>query len=171
MIWFLLPVAVPFYAIYRAINCRYCGDDIPLYIIVAIVTVGATFLAALVAAGIAFGIGSLIGSVPKKLGTWPLATLRDKEGTEGGFFLGTGMIQSTPYIFYYSQNSDGSFSPSRTESTEKVKVYEEARDDATITTYEPDFRNPLWLAIAMPVGSYGPDFRVPSGTIRRGYTL
>ena len=61
----------------------------------------------------------------------PLVALINGKGIEGSFFLGSGEIDTEPYYFYYTQESDGGKTLNKIDAG-MVRVYEDDRKDAYI---------------------------------------
>ncbi len=121
----------------------------------------------------ALGLGKLFPVTSYIAGKVALTAIRDKDGVEGRFFLGTGTIESKPFYFYYAKNDDGSVSPGKISYDNNVRVYQEKRDDAEFVRWasksEFDW---VWL-IAVPPSDdwYAVDFHVPAGTVKSGYSM
>jgi hypothetical protein len=117
--------------------------------------------------------GLMFDTHPVLESTDNLVAIRDKDGVTGHFFLGSGMIESEQYYFYYRTNSDGSVTPDKVRAGQGVRVYEEDRSDAKLESYRWETTNSgAWL-IALPVNDGGWSFKfyVPKGTVRTGYTM
>lgn len=138
-------------------------------LLVFLLTIGA----AIFCAGGAALVGLAFDTHAAETGTYKLIALRDKDGIEGHFFLGTGEVKGDTYYFYYTQLADGGFRPGKVYAGRGVRVYEEERKDATLTEYTWVLNNSWAWLVAIPVneGGYAADFHVPKGTIRRGYTM
>ncbi len=121
------------------------------------------------------GVGLLIAmAVPQhwaEVSKVDLVNLRDADGVEGNFFLGSGHIESTPYYFCYYEISDGGFVPWRVKADGDVTIYEEDRQDASLVRYQEVFKNQAWEWIAVDFHSDRYTFHIPKGTIKRGYSL
>lgn len=130
-------------------------------------------IAAALVGGMAYGCGTLFPVTSYKAATVSLTTIRDKDGVEGRFFLGTGTIESKPYYFYYRKNRDGSVSPGKISYDSNVRVYQEKRDDAQFVRWASKSKwNWVWLIAAPPSEDwYGVDFHVPEGTVKSGYSM
>ncbi len=132
-----------------------------------------TAFAAVLISGVAYGLGTLFPVTSYQAATVPLTVIRDKDGVEGRFFLGTGTIQSKPYYFYYYKNDDGSVSPGKISYDGNVRVYQEKRDDAQFVRWasKPKW-NWVWLIAVPPSDNwYAVDFHVPEGTVKSGYSM
>jgi hypothetical protein len=171
MIWFLLVPVVFVYAfkefviddIYGFLD-RFMGFFMALLI---------TVLAAGMSAGAACLVGLAFATHPVKSSEHVLVALRDKDGVQGTFFLGTGSIKGDTYYFYYYQLSDGGLQADKIYAGDGVRVYEEARQDAKLVTFRWELNEPWAWVISIPVrdGGYSYEFYVPTGTIRRGFTM
>jgi hypothetical protein len=126
-----------------------------------------------VCAGCAALTGLLFASHPVQVSDKLLIAIRDKDGVTGEFFLGSGVIKSDQYYFYYERMENGGFRPGRIISDSSVHVYEDARSDAKLIEFEWVVDNPLASLIAFPVnaGGYSYEFHVPKGTIRTVYSM
>jgi hypothetical protein len=132
------------------------------------------FIAALAGGGLAALIGAGFASHPEEISKKELVALRDKDGVEGRFFLGSGSVEGAPYYFYYSKLNGGGFKPGKVKVSDGVRVYEDADDGtATLVSYQWDIDLSWAWLIAIPVnsGGYSYDFHVPKGTIRTGFTM
>jgi len=101
-----------------------------------------------------------------------LIALRDKDGVQGQFFLGTGQIKNEPYYFYYVALPDGGYSPEKM-NFDDVTIYEENRKDAVLLEYSCAFKNKWAYLVSMPTSDAcnKTEFHVPTGTIRRGFSV
>lgn len=173
MIWLLPPIVIFGLAVWEWVIKDPLGDSILDYVMMF-------FLAAMIAmvtAAFSLMAGMLIGLAfpahPVKSGETPLVALRDKDGIQGSFFLGSGYIEDKQYYFFYAQQPDGAFTPGKVEANRWVRVYEQERSDAVLITYrwEANSRWAQWLSV--PVNAIGNsyDIHVPRGTVRRGYTM
>lgn len=103
---------------------------------------------------------------------YQLVAIRDTQSIQGHFFLGCGQIGSDTYFFFYKQNADGSFTPDRIATGGRVAVFEEERKDAVLTIMKPKFAWDwiyLFSLFALEDDRY--KFQVPTGTIRRGFSM
>lgn len=143
------------------------------WIIGGILQIGVSLFALMLVAGLAHGIGLLFPVVSYKAASVSLTAIRDKDGVEGRFFLGTGTIESKPYYFYYKKNSDGSVSPGKLSYDSNVRVYQEKRDDAQFIRWASKSKwNWVWLIAEPPSDEwYAVDFHVPEGTVKSGYSM
>jgi hypothetical protein len=139
----------------------------------AFFTILFTGIIAGVCAGCAALTGLLFASHPVQVSDRSLIAIRDKDGIAGEFFLGSGMIKSDQYYFYYEQMENGGFRPGKIMADSGVRVYEETRSDAKLIEFEWVVDNPLASWIAFPVNATGYlyEFHVPKGTIRTGYSM
>jgi hypothetical protein len=101
-----------------------------------------------------------------------LIALRDKDGVQGQFFLGTGQIKNEPYYFYYVALPDGGYSPEKM-NFDEVTIYEENRKDAVLLEYHCAFKNKWAYLVSMPMSDAcnKTKVHVPKGTIRRGFSI
>lgn len=173
MIWFV-PFAIAAFLIWREMlfGWAHPTDAVEW----ALIPVMATFVT-LIPGGICLGLAFLCGlpfhAEPTLSSTDQLVALREKDGIQGTFFLGTGTINDVQYCFYYERNRDGSFSPGKVRMGDWVRIYEEDRQDATMETSTWNVRNQfVWfIGIASGEGGHSYDFHVPRGTIKQGYSL
>lgn len=129
--------------------------------------------AAMICGLMAYGTGAIFKNVAVEGSHHKLIAIRDKDGVEGAFFLGSGYINSQPYYFYYERLPDGAFRPGKIRADGSVKVYEEDRPDAELVRFDWETKARwVWL-VAIPhddeAVSY--DFHVPKGTIKTGYSM
>ncbi len=173
MLWLLLVLPASFFIFKDMWFGHLRPDDFVTWM-------GYTFIGAmftLVVAGVCCGIAGLCGlafrSHAVEVGRSSLVAIRDKDGASGEFFLGTGLIKSDQYYFYYERQSDGGFRPGKIFAGDGVRVYEEDRVDAELVRFEWQVDSVLVFLIAFPVnsGGYSYDFHVPKGTIRTGYAM
>ena len=129
--------------------------------------------AGLLICGAAVGVGKLFPITTYQAATVPLTVIRDKDGVEGHFFLGSGTIESKPYYFYYIKNHDGSVSPGKISYDANVRVYQEKREDAQFIRWASKSKwGWVWLVAAPPSDDwYAVDFHVPAGTVKSGYSM
>ena len=125
------------------------------------------------AAGIAALIGLAFDTHPAQVSDDRLVALRDKDGMNGQFFLGTGTIEGDQYFFYYRELSDGGFQAGKVKASSGVRVYEEQREDARIVAFRWELNQDWawWVSFPVNTGGYSYVFHVPVGTIRRGYSM
>jgi hypothetical protein len=121
-------------------------------------------------AGMSLGIGYLMPKEWVHTVDAKLVNLRDHAGLSGAFYLGTGYVGSSEYYFYY-QEIAGGYQPGRVQVAEYVMVFEEARTDARMEEFKYQFTDPsyYWLALHWPQTKY--QFRIPTGTLKRGFSL
>lgn len=128
------------------------------------------------------GIAAFIGSLPDTHGvedkTFPLVTLRERDGVHGQFyFLGAGQISDRQYYFWYRRQGDAVVG-GKTIREPGVRIYEDGQDSPRMTTFKTAYVNPgvgrwLWL-VGMDVRDeerWFPDFHIPPGSIKEGYSL
>lgn len=131
--------------------------------------------AAIFCLGAAVGISRAFDDHPVDREPVKLAVLRDRDGVDGRFFLGSGTISSVPYYFYYEQLSDGGLRPGKVEIGRGVIVYEKDREDAEmiVSDWIKDF--PWWAFIVCltvtETGDHSYIFNVPTGSVRKGFSL
>jgi hypothetical protein len=129
---------------------------------------------------IPFTVLSIIGSntdrVMKLDRDYPLVALRERDGVEGHFFLGSGSISDKQYYFWYRQ--DGNFiSGGKTEREPSVHIHE-GDYKPFMRTWKAEYKNP-WVAkhgwlFSLDLRDtdwYSPDFYIPTGSIQQGYGL
>lgn len=135
-------------------------------------TVGAS---ALVLGGAAVGIGQAFPDHPVEGRHSILVAIRDKDGVEGRFFLGSGVVSNQSYYFYYERLQGGGYRPGKVRADQSVTVYEDARQDAEMVTYDWRITYPIWAWLVCLPDQQGSghsyDFHVPSGTIKPGYAM
>lgn len=107
-----------------------------------------------------------------KVGEVKLVSVRDQDGFQGSFFLGSGNIESVPYYFYYKELNNGGFQPSRVRANNQVTIYEEDRKNGKLEYYEYILKNQSlnWLVFDKSKGLVY-DFRIPKGSIKRSFSL
>jgi hypothetical protein len=128
---------------------------------------------ALLSAMIAVPLGFMFDMHYVQTSSRNLVALRDKDGIEDNFFLGSGHIGSQPYYFYYTQQSDGGYSPSEIKADDSVTVYETTEKSARLISYEvvANSRIADWVSLPLSEGDHLYKFYVPAGTIKRGFSL
>src|ERR1700722_17570079 len=130
---------------------------------------------ALLCGGAAYGIGELYSSHPVEGEHRQLEVIRDKDGMQGRFFLGSGTIESQPYYFYYQRMEDGGLRPGKLEANHFVTVYEEDRKNAELVVFDWVMSPPWWAWIICAPHSESDgksyEFHVPKGTVKPGYQM
>lgn len=136
-------------------------------------TVLVTILCSIPLIGLGVVVGIPFQTHPVEVGRYHLVAIRDKDGINGQFFLGTGTLQSEQYYFYYRTNSDGSVTPDRVRAGQGVRVYEEDRADAELVEYEWRLDQSWAWLVALRSNSDGWSYKfyVPKGTVRAGFTM
>jgi len=131
--------------------------------------------AAFICGGIAYGIGQGFEDHAVEGEHSSLLAIRDKDGIEGRFFLGSGFISSQPYYFYYESLKNGGFRPGKIQADDSVTVFEEDRTDAELVTFDWKIKYPGWAWLISLPDSDGSKqtyaFHVPKGTIKTGYSM
>lgn len=131
----------------------------------------------LVATGIATFVGGLMPRHSVKSDSYPLIALREKDGSNGNFFLGSGTLNSAEYYFWYRRAKGGEIQGGKTYRSPSVRIYQ--GDYAPkMDTWKCEYSIPgcwvwVWL-IGIDVRSditYSPDFYIPEGSIMEGYSL
>lgn len=132
-----------------------------------------TMIASLPAIGIAFLVGSAFKARPVQVRSDKLTTIRNKDGVKGQFFLGSGILESVPYYFYYRELRGGGVSPGKIEADSGVEIFEENRKDATLLTFEWQFNSNWPYIFGFPTSAGGKafEFHVPKGTIKTGFVM
>lgn len=173
MIWFILVPVVFFFAAREFMFDPYMNGFFERFIGFVLSIMLAAMFGGLVSAGGALLCGLAFQSSPVKIGEYPLVAIRTKDGIEGQFFLGTGFIQSDQYYFWYRQLPNGGFQPGKTYAGQGVTVFEEARTDAVMIAYQWQLDQPWawWVSIPFSAGGTAKEFRVPTGTILKGYSM
>lgn len=173
MIWLAIPVVIFGFALWELVINDPLGDGFIDRFMMAMFA----FVIAVLAGAFSLGAGALVGLAfpahPVKNSETPLVALRDKDGIQGSFFLGSGHIEDKQYYFFYAQQPDGSFTPGKVEANRWVRVYEQERSDAILITYrwEANSRWAEWLSVPVHAIGNSYDIHVPRGTVRRGYTM
>ena len=143
-----------------------------------LVIVGCVFTAilSLPAVGLAAWIGGSWNRYGTKDKTYPLVALRERDGVSGQFyFLGAGEFQDRQYYFWYRKDGDH-ISGGKTSRVSGVRIYEDDSDPRMIT-FRTEYRNPLvsqygWIiGIDLREDDWYPDFHIPPGSIKEGYSL
>jgi len=110
-------------------------------------------------------------------------TLQVKDGHQGAFFLGTGMIENTMYYFWYRRNEDGSVSGGKTARSEGVRIFDniEVGGSPYMQTYKTSYVSKFWSKCIWLIGidrskeddedSWCPSFHIPAGSIKEGFVL
>jgi len=173
MIWMLAALPVG-YMVFKELFTGFMKPEGVIDVIMLLLF-GTVMTGMVVLAGVAVGclIGAALPAHPVKLETRSLIAIRDKDGVEGQFFLGSGFIKSDQYYFYYEKMPDGGVRPGKVFAGNGVRIYEEDRSDATLTVFDWVVDSPLVPLLAFPVheGGRSYNFHVPRGTVRPGYTM
>lgn len=132
------------------------------------------FIGAIAGAAIAsvFGLMAPLEPVVRSE-TYHLVSLRNNDGVQGSFFLGSGSIGTEQYYFFYQEAGDG-FMPGKVLVDGNVTVYEEDRTNADLVASWTEYRHhPIDnFVIHWNAGSYTRyAFHVPRGAIQRNFTL
>jgi len=103
MIWlFWIPVAA--YFIFSDMmfgdHARYIHGFTD-YMMIGMLSCLLTIMASLPAIGLAFLVGAAFKARPVQVRSDKLTTIRNKDGVKGQFFLGSGILESVPYYFYF----------------------------------------------------------------------
>jgi hypothetical protein len=172
MIW-MLGIPVCMVMIFRSLYNEIPPNDFMDWVMQFMMTGLMTIPCSLPLIGIACVLGMAFDTHPVQTDDYKLVAIRDKDGITGQFFLGTGMIQSEQYYFYYKTNSDGSVTPDKVRAGQGVRVYEEDRQDAELVVYEWQLNQSWAWLVAFPVnsGGWSYKFHVPKGTVRTGFTM
>lgn len=131
------------------------------------------FIVGGICTGIAFAVGTAFDAHAVQQASQELVAIRDKDGFQGRFFLGSGVIKGDQYYFYYARLADGGFKPGKVYAGDGCRVYEQNRKDAMLVTYSWELNKSWAWLVGLPTatGGYSYDFYVPKGTIRTGYTM
>lgn len=125
--------------------------------------------------GVGWVAGQMFNSQPVEGKHSTLLAIRDKDGVEGRFFLGSGFVTSQPFYFYYEALKDGGARPAKLSADESVTVREEDRTDAELVTFDWTIKYPSWAWLVCLQDSEGSRksyvFHVPNGTIKTGYSM
>ncbi len=177
MIWILgFPLAVLVIAVHDALNDHghLLAGEWGMQAMGVVLCLMIMLIAGIGGMGLAALIGSGFSAHPIQISKKTLVALRDKDGIEGRFFLGSGSLEGAPYYFYYSKLDNGGFKPGKVKVSDGVRIYEDAESGtAELISYEWGFDLGLAWLIAIPSnsGGYSYDFHVPKGTIRTGFTM
>jgi hypothetical protein len=132
------------------------------------VAVFGTVICSLVAVALFLGLNSVtrmvVGSHWSTYETAELASIDDRSGTSGSFFLGSGQIDSTPVFYYYEHDKDGY----------RLK-HQDASEAVVVESGKPyiEYRHLVsndsnWY---LEWGGTSVIFHVPEGSIVRDFTL
>jgi hypothetical protein len=131
--------------------------------------------AGVICGGIAHGSGYIFEGHAVEGQHSKLVAIRDKDGVEGQFYLGSGFISSEPYYFYYESLENGGFRPGKIDADGSVTVYEEDRKDAELVMFDWKITYPAWAWLIClrdeDGGRHSYAFHVPKGTIKTGYSM
>lgn len=139
-----------------------------------------SFIISLVPVGLACAIGSMPETHGIKDKEYPLVALREKDGIKGRFyFLGAGSIDDCQYYFWYRRDQNGAVSGGKTTREPGVKIYDTKNNDKpSMVTFREEYKNKkteqwLWIiGIDMrDTTDFCPDFYIPKGSIKDGYSL
>jgi hypothetical protein len=106
----------------------------------------------------------------------PLVSLKERDGLQGSFFLGSGTIQDQQYYFWYARDTDGAIYGGKTVRDTDVRIYE-MDGAAYMVTFHEEYKS-LWVAqhwwlfmFDLREKRYAPQFYIPKGSIQEGYSL
>lgn len=105
----------------------------------------------------------------------PLIALREKDGFQGSFFLGSGMVRDQQYYFWYRRMPDGTIEGGKTLRGPGVRIHE-LTDGSQPRMVEFAYDEPsdlykFFLIDLREDESLLPDFYIPKGSIQEGYSL
>lgn len=144
--------------------------DVIFYIFLGLISGVVAFGASVaVALGIGMALPTAINTTPTTSST--IVTLRSSDGVAGRFYLGSGVIDTTLYYFWYEQAADGAIIPRQHDAGEGTYVYQQNRPDAKVEVYRWHFTQPWASWVALEGGGETWRFYVPSGTVKTGFAL
>ncbi|MBM3261279.1 hypothetical protein FJY93_02570 [Candidatus Kaiserbacteria bacterium] len=104
--------------------------------------------------------------------TVPLASLRSTDGLSGSFVLGSGIIGTTSYYFYYEKTPDGGYQPGKVEATNRVTIYEQAgRNVGELKVFKLAFVHPSVKWFGIVPNEYSYQFFIPEGSLQKKYIV
>lgn len=173
MIWFFIFIPLVFGRMFKEFVLDGGEDWLVRLIGIPMSMIGGCLFGGLLSAMIAVPLGFMFNTHYVQTSSQNLVALRDKDGIEGNFFLGSGHIGSQPYYFYYAQQSDGGYSPSEIKADDSVTVYETTEKSARLISYEVVANSHIadWVSLPLSEGDHLYKFYVPAGTIKRGFSL
>lgn len=174
MIWFFLWLAVVAFSFDGMFIGYMRPESLTEWFFVGLFWLFLVSIAGVICGVIAFGIGTTFPTHRVNSEVWNLAALRDKDGVEGRFFLGSGQISSVDYFFFYKKVEDGGLQADRVVADSSAIVYEQDRADASVQVYDWVYRYPWWaFTVSMPSENAGHSysFYVPKGSVRKGFSL
>jgi hypothetical protein len=174
MLWFLLVPIAGFFIFRDLFWGKYPPEGFVDWLLTSAMGIFFTAMVAVAAGGAAWVTGFAFDTKAVRVRTAALEVIRDKDGVEGRFFLGSGLIRSDVYYFYYERLSNGALRPGKVYAGSGVRVYEEDRADAKLSVYQWRLVRPWAWLVALPVGrenDWAYDFFVPKGTVRSGYVM
>ncbi len=120
------------------------------------------------------GVAAIVGFFPEKIiiedGRTEIVALKDSQGLEGHFFLGSGQINSEMYYFYYYSCGTSCSAFGKTPAF-AARIYEDS-DSPHITYFKKVFKNPSWNDFAIILEDNEPsEIHIPKGSIKQGFTL
>lgn len=137
-----------------------------------------SFLISLVPIAIAAFIGGLPRKEGRKSADYQLIALREKDGSKGrSYFLGAGFVNDVQYYFWYRKNKDGSISGGKTTREPGVRI-RYTKEPPFMRVYKSEYvsalaQRYLWI-VGLGAGddeNFSPDFFIPEGSIKEGFSL
>ena len=95
-----------------------------------------------------------------------LVALKQKDGIQGSFFLGSGSIQDVQYYFYYRNLGNNTYRMGK-EKVDNCVVVEDGRKSKVWFT--PEFNNRWWYLVGLPSAQKAIEFHVPKGSISKDF--
>lgn len=180
MIWWLVALAITVLTFRSLLNSGFPGleGERRGFLSWVALFVAGVFLSGFISLA-PFGAAAYIGSLPKRHGVvdgvYPLVALRQQDGFEGhSYFLGTGMIESREYYFWYRREAGG-VAGGKTYREPCVGLYE--GQAATMTTFRSEYLDPNvskwlpWVGVDLRSDDWCVNFTIPPGSIKEGFSL
>ena len=175
MIWFLIWLGIVVFSFQGMFTGFMAPASASGWFFTGLCWIFLMFVATEICGVIAIGVGETFDSKPIEGDHYKLNAIRDKDGIEGHFFLGSGFSQSEPYYFYYYEDRNGGLKPSKLNANDAVTVYQEDRADAEMIEFNWKITYPNWAWLICITHDESQKttyaFHVPKGTIKAGYSM
>ena len=174
MLWF-----IPIFAVWLPILYRSCRKEEGIANIFFMFIINCFVLIPMTIIGLlpAFVIGSMQPVVAVEYKSYPLVALSEKDGMAGrSYFLGEGSIADQQYYFWYRKNGDY-IQGGKTIREPYVRIFED-NSQPRLVTFTTAYKSTWWaqngwlfgIDIRSPVDIV-PDFYIPPGSIKEGFSL
>ncbi|MES3004718.1 MAG: hypothetical protein V4690_01240 [Patescibacteria group bacterium] len=120
---------------------------------------------------VAYIVGDFVSHGWSKPEVTNLIHLRGVSRGDGSFFLGTGVIQSNEYYFYYTEVGNGGIRPGKIPVRDNVTLFEGNENKPSIKKYTRKLETAWhdWIALAPHREKY--EIYIPADTLKRNFDL